>query len=149
MTIEIRKASPLDTTKLIDLAAALMDEVGDEPGSKGQVSRLFAEIERSDSDQVLVAKDDGKAVGMLLVHYRRAMGHGNWVAEVDDMYVTPEYRKHGVGALMLDEAEKLARKRDATALIVGVSTRNDNALGFYGHEGFVEVGRVLSKPLGD
>jgi GNAT superfamily N-acetyltransferase len=148
MTIEIRKASTLDTTKLIAMATALMDEIGGVPGSKGQVSRLFAEIEHSDCDQVLVAKDDGAHVGMLLIHYRRAMSHGNWVAEVDDMYVDPGYRHKGVGAMLLEEASRQARRRGAEALVAGVGSRNNKALSFYMHHGFHEVGFALQRELG-
>ena len=130
MAIEIRKASTLDTTKLIALATALMEELGGVAGSRGQVSRLFAEIEHSDSDQVLVAKEDSELVGMLLIHYRRAMSQGDWVAEVDDMYVVPSHRHHGVGTLLLDEAARLAKTRGATALVAGIGSRNEKAQAF-------------------
>ena len=149
MTIEIRKASTLDTTRMVALATALMDEVGDTPGSRTQVSRLFSEIEHSDSDEVLVAKEGGAVVGMLLIHYRRAMSHGSWVAEVDDMYVTPERRGHGVGKMLIEEAVRQAKRREASHLVAGVGARNENALAFYEDHGFEEVGRVLSRPLED
>jgi len=149
MAIEIRKASTLDTTKLIALATSLMDEVGDQPGSKGQVSRLFAEIERSDCDQVLVAKDDGDIIAMLLIHYRRAMSHGTWIAEVDDMYVVPGRRHEGLGSMLLDEAARLAGQRGAEALSVGVGKDNETALEFYAAHGFDDVGRVLHRHLAD
>lgn len=148
MAIEIRKASTLDTTKLIGMATALMGEIGGVPGSQGQVSRLFAEIERSDCDQVLVAKDDGAQIGMLLIHYRRAMSRGNWVAEVDDMFVEPSYRHKGVGAMMLEEAARQAKHRGAEALVAGVGSRNQKALSFYMHHGFHEVGFALQRELG-
>lgn len=147
MAIEIRKASTLDTTKLIAMATALMDEIGGVAGSKGQVSRVFAEIEHSDCDQVLVAKDDGVHIGMLLIHYRRAMSHGSWVAEVDDMYVEPAYRHKGVGAMLLEEATRQAGRRHATALVAGVGSRNNKALSFYMHHGFHEVGFALQRDL--
>lgn len=147
MSIEIRKASTLDTTKLVALAAALMDEIGDTPGSQAQISRLFSEIEHSDSDEVLVAKDDGALVGMLLVHYRRAMSRGSWIAEVDDMYVKPDYRGQGVGRMLLDSAARAAQHRDATALVAGVGETNDKACDFYLAHGFSETGRVLARRL--
>lgn len=149
MSVEIRKASTLDTTRLVGLAAALMDEIGDAPASQAQVSMLFSEIEVSESDEVLVAKDAGKLVGMLLVHYRRAMSHGSWVAEVDDMYVLPEYRCQGIGTMLLEQAARVARQRRARVLVAGVGARNEKALGFYRDHGFVETGRVLSRPLED
>ena len=147
MTIEIRKASTLDTNKMIALATALMEEIGGIPGSRSQVSRLFAEIERSDADQVLVAKEDGVLVGMLLVHYRRAMSHGNWIAEVDDMYVEPSHRHRGLATMLLDEAAKLAKARGAAALKAGIGTANKDALEFYERHGFVRQGFVVSRSL--
>lgn len=149
MSIEIRKASTLDTTKLIALAEALMKEVGGRPGSKSQVSRLFSEIEGSDCDEVLVAKKDGDVVGMLLIHYRRAMSHGNWIAEVDDMYVRPEHREKGVGTMLLENAARLAKMHQAEAMVAGVGARNERAAHFYRDHGFDDVGLVLSRDLLD
>ncbi len=54
--------------------------------------------------------------------------------QIDMLYVHPAAAGHGIGAMLFDAVEKLARSRGASRLTVDAS---DNASGFFQHRGFV------------
>jgi GNAT superfamily N-acetyltransferase len=65
-------------------------------------------------------------------------------AELEDLFVDPDWMRHGVGTALIDDAAAIARTHGATRIEV---TGNDHARAFYDAVGFVAVGMVAT-PLG-
>ncbi len=67
---------------------------------------------RSQGGDVLVADEDGEVVGVcqviLFQHFQHA---GGWCCELESVHVRDDRRSHGIGAMMLEAAEMLARER--------------------------------------
>jgi GNAT superfamily N-acetyltransferase len=98
----------------------------DEPGATPSAA---------DVSVVLVARDDGAAIGCGVL---RALGDG--VAEVKRMYVAPAARGNGVAKRVLAALEDAARERGWTTLRLETGPRQPEAIGLYTGAGYREIG---------
>jgi GNAT superfamily N-acetyltransferase len=96
--------------------------------------RLDAEEVADGRGAFLVAYTDGRAVGCGAVR-RNEPG----VAEIKRMYVAPEARGRGVGRLILDELEAVARQLSVRRLVLETGPRQPEALALYRRAGYVEI----------
>jgi ribosomal-protein-alanine N-acetyltransferase len=62
-------------------------------------------------------------------------------AEILTLGVSPDARRSGIAAALLQEAARLARHAGAAKLLLEVSARNAPALALYRRAGFAQVGR--------
>jgi ribosomal protein S18 acetylase RimI-like enzyme len=68
-------------------------------------------------------------------------------AFVSDLIVLERFRRQGLGARLLEEAESIARAQGATTLRVGVLSRNLAARHLYARMGFAEYQLQLTKSI--
>lgn len=61
-------------------------------------------------------------------------------AEILTIAVAPEFRRHGVGSLLLDELIAVAREKGGEVIFLEVRSRDENARRFYEKHGFSNVG---------
>ena len=83
-------------------------------------------IEMIERDEVFVAEIDGKVVGLAVIFI------GDLEAELDGLFVEPQYWRRGIGAALVDVATHEARNRGRALLV----TANPSARGFYENCGF-------------
>jgi ribosomal protein S18 acetylase RimI-like enzyme len=62
------------------------------------------------------------------------------------MWTAPTHRRHGVGALLVNEVIAWARRRGFRELHLMVTSRNDSAIRFYEKLGFTRTGRTEPYP---
>jgi ribosomal protein S18 acetylase RimI-like enzyme len=84
-----------------------------------------------------VARDEGRPRGAILLQ-RRGLASSPYVKSI---VVDPEHRSRGVGAALLDFAEKLFRE-ESRHLFLCVSSFNGRALSFYERQGYSKVGEL-------
>jgi len=90
----------------------------------------------SDSAGVLVADRDGAVIGAAVVFFHAA----HRIARLYSISVAPEARGEGVGDALLVAAERLARRRHATAMRLEVRTDNAPAQRLYERHGYACFG---------
>ena len=66
---------------------------------------------------------------------------GDW--ELKRIYLLPGWQGGGNGAALMQKALNIARKRQATRLILAVYEVNDHAIAFYQRQGFTEIGETV------
>lgn len=66
---------------------------------------------------------------------------------IDNLYVSPSYRRSGVGTALTRAAEEWARSRGGRWLELGVYEFNEGARAFYEELGYATVTRKLYKPF--
>ena len=78
-----------------------------------------------------VAEDNGKIIGTILAGHdgRRGIFHH---------VVAPEYRKQGIGKMLVNSAAEALRKEDIHKVLLVVFTHNENGNQFWEHMGFTE-----------
>jgi len=84
---------------------------------------------------VMVAEADGRLVGCVLA---TPDGRNLYLGR---LAVHPDFRRHGVGGLLLAEAERHARAIGAAALTLGVRIALPENFRYFAHHGFREVER--------
>ena len=96
----------------------------------------------------LLAEVEGAPAGLCFVEMRRRTCMRNIPsAYVDDMYVTPAFRRQGVATALFREAEKQAREKGAVRLDLMVWNFNREALAFYESLGMKPQRYILELPL--
>jgi GNAT superfamily N-acetyltransferase len=96
-----------------------------------------------------VADGDGRLCGYLLAVFMFSLEHGGLMAEIDEIFVSPERRSTGVGALLLATAERDLAERGLVRLQLQLGIDNHRARHFYERHGFFRRAgyELLDKPL--
>ena len=96
----------------------------------------------------LLAEIDGAAAGLCFVEMRKRTCMRNIPsAYVDDMYVSPAFRRRGVATALFRHAEALAKEKGAVRLDLMVWGFNREALSFYESLGMRPQRYILELPL--
>jgi GNAT superfamily N-acetyltransferase len=81
--------------------------------------------------EVVIGEVDGKASGFALFFHNFSTFEGKAGIHLEDLYVRPEARGHGLGAALLRHLAALAVERGCARLEWNVLDWNEPALGFY------------------
>ncbi|HEX6052190.1 MAG TPA: GNAT family N-acetyltransferase [Gemmatimonadaceae bacterium] len=114
------------------------------------VAQMFERC-RSWAGTMLVAESSGVIAGIVVVYTRVPFEEfddppGEF-ALVSDLVVRSRFRRSGIGAALLAEAEHYAREAGATELRIGVLSENRAAHDLYVRAGFAPYLVTLAKPL--
>lgn len=85
-----------------------------------------------------IAWSDDIAVGYLLAVYVFSLEHLGLTAEIDELFVLPEYRSSGIGEALLNTAESGFILAGCTNVSLQLSRDNNRARGFYRRHGYTE-----------
>lgn len=136
--MNIRAYKPADLDPVVELwfdtwHATFPDLHHHEP--KAEWRRRF-ETEIAVEEQVYVAEVDGQMAGFLAVKDRGG-GHGY----VHQIFVSPEFQRHGVGSALMQLAKRLA----PAGLRLHTLQRNTQAAAFYERHGFSVVSTGMGR----
>jgi GNAT superfamily N-acetyltransferase len=147
--IRIVQAGPSDRSTVLDLVRRLLRELEDDPAEFRGIERpkMLRDLERiGDRFTVFLARDaSGQAVGVTTVMEAFAIYAGGDYGIIDEMYVTPEHRSRGVGALLIEAVKDLGRLRDWLRIDVTAPPegRWSRTVRFYEGQGFSFTGPKL------
>jgi len=142
--VEIRAAGAADVDALADLATRFFDEEGFDLPAGGLRPRVEQYV-RSDGHAIFAAHRGDRAVGFATITTGFGLEYG-WVAEMEDLYVVPEERRHGIARAMVERAAAWAADRGCSAVLVTVTPEGERAHGlsaFYARLAFDDRGRRL------
>jgi ribosomal protein S18 acetylase RimI-like enzyme len=95
-----------------------------------------------------VAEGEGRLCGYLLAVFMFSLEHGGLMAEIDELFVSPEMRSAGVGTLLVAAAERDLAGRGLVRLQLQLAADNERARLFYERLGFLpRAYELLDKPL--
>jgi GNAT superfamily N-acetyltransferase len=124
----------------VDALSRLCAQLG-YPADAATVSGRFAAIEDDPQHGVLVAEgDDGRVIGWIHVMPRTTLLASD-VAELGGLVVDDSEREKGVGAALIEHAERWAREKGYRELVVRSDVRRDQAHTFYPALGFASAKR--------
>jgi GNAT superfamily N-acetyltransferase len=145
--VHIRLARPGDWPAV----AALLVELGRgvaEGTAEDSVHQLqFAGHLRKIDNVTLVAEMAEEVVGAVDMEYHQRLGDHRPQARVNDLIVTGRVRGGGVGRLLLERAEVLARKRGCFRMALVTAAWRERTIAFYEREGWQNYGEWFVKPL--
>lgn len=147
-----RKGTMLDVaavTKIYDGARKIMKESGIPQWQEGVPGResFITDVQNG---VAYVVEDEGRVVGtvQIIEHepYYDVITNGKWSTEnalvAHRVAVSNECRKHGVGSMLIAEAEKIAVQRGNQALRLDTHEKNFRMRGMLEKNGFKAVGIV-------
>jgi GNAT superfamily N-acetyltransferase len=85
---------------------------------------------------IWVAYDGDELVGYLIAVFVLSFEYQGLVAEIDELFVLPQVRRHGVGAALLDAAEVSVAAAGCTCVQLQLGTGNRHARAFYHRQGY-------------
>jgi ribosomal protein S18 acetylase RimI-like enzyme len=121
-----------------DAVARLLHEFNSEFGSPSPGADVLAARLR-----VLLARDETFAilagippVAVALVTLRPNVWYAGRVALLDELYVVPDLRGHGIGSAVVDELVAMSRARGVDLIEINVDEGDVDAQRFYERHGF-------------
>jgi ribosomal protein S18 acetylase RimI-like enzyme len=105
----------------------------DEPRDRHTMLQL---IEQPQLGAAWLINVDGKTVGYALVTFCYSIEFGGRFALLDELYVAPESRRHGIGAEAVKLIEEILQPQKIAALRLEVEQTNSGAQRFYGRNNF-------------
>jgi GNAT superfamily N-acetyltransferase len=138
--IEIRKANEADFMGLAGLVAE--KDFGYPTDAELLRKRLIDLL--SSGDLILVAVYGIELVGMILLHQTRFL-HRPPDGRIVSLVVAEKFRSEGIGALLIEEAEKNFKFWECGRIEVSSGIKREAAHRFYLREGFSEAPRRFIK----
>ncbi len=132
--ISIRLASVTDLAALKEVyRRASMSNEGDRP-----LDELHPELLEWPGDGALegrtrIAVADGRPVGFATLSFAKG------VADLEDMFVDPDWMRQGVGRALVEDIAAIARREGWSFIHVDA---NPHAIAFYTSVGFIALGEV-------
>lgn len=141
--MHIDKAVPADIPALSELLSVLFTQEAEfTPDPEAQAKGLGRIIGNPEVGAVLVAREDGRVVGMVNLLFTISTALGERVALLEDMVVSPRIRGAGVGSQLLAQAISFACAQGCRRITLLTDRANESAQRFYGKQGFVVSGMV-------
>lgn len=150
----VREAGAGDVAAVAAAVENLLVELG---GRKPDRAEMEAEVQALLDDpqggSVLLAEADGEIVGVLTASWQRAIHVPGIYATIQDLWVDPQWRSHGVGAELVEAIASQARARGTGRLEVGLPRETFAAIAstqsFYERNGFEYLGPRMRRLLDD
>lgn len=159
--IHIRTANTQDAQHIAEMTVALTREISAQLGVQHfdlnvEKTRTLCQTLLDEGRYVaLLAQVDGEHVGFVGISEGRALYAEGALATMQEFFVTPAFRTHGVGAALIEAAMALAQQRGWQRMEVCTPPLPEfnRSLAFYEQNGFEITGgrklkRIASMPPG-
>jgi ribosomal protein S18 acetylase RimI-like enzyme len=146
--IKARDATTRDVARIHSLVRELSETVGDEPPTEEGVRARLEELLDEPGARVLVAENEAGIVGGVSFWIKPDLAHGDTVVEVPMLVVAEDYRRTGVGRLLMEEVRNVASENGASQIELVATKSNVTAREFYRSLGFVEADVVSLEFVG-
>ena len=146
----VRPAAPGDIPQLLALVRRYWDYEHIEGFDALRVELLLQQLlSEPRLGAACVAEAEGRLTGYLIAVTVMSLEHGGLMAEIDELFVVPEARAHGVGTRLLDAAEAVLAARGCVRLQLQLAVANAAAREFYERRGYRarDGYRLLDKAL--
>ncbi len=148
---EIRAANDADRDAVCTLMLAQFREHHIDLGP-GEITRAIdGVLRRPTRGRLLVATFAERCVGFAALSFLWSFEHGGRAAWLEELYVEPSCRGHGIGQALLRAAYSVAAAGGAAALDLEVDAAHQRVERLYAREGFVRLDRTRwarALPLG-
>lgn len=103
--------------------------------------RQVEKVYLTEGSHFWVVEREGRLIGMTAVHRM-----GPEMAELKRMRVASDWRRKGIGQLLLEVAEEFCRRQGYTRIVLDTTDRQEAARRLYERNGYVRTGE---RPLGE
>jgi len=145
----IWRARPHDASTVAALVVAFRDHLGfDRPSDDAVLASVERLVEDPATDYLLGAPEEGApAAGLVQLRYRWSVWRDAEDCELEDLFVSPDARRSGLGRALVAAAIDRARERGCGRIALDTAERNEAAVALYRSFGFsddaYEGGRAM------
>jgi GNAT superfamily N-acetyltransferase len=138
MTIRHEPASAKDLPQMVELLGNLFEQEAEfTPNAAKQETALKMILADPKIGRLYVAKEGSKVVAMASLLFTVSTAEGGKAALFEDLVVSPEHRKQGIGAKLLEYVIGQARAEGVLRLTLLTDMQNEQAQVLYRRLGFV------------
>jgi GNAT superfamily N-acetyltransferase len=134
--ITIDPASPTDREHIIRLLAAQLAEHEIELSAEKLARAVDGFFEEPRRGKILVARHESGVVGVAVLSYHWTLEIGGQSCCLDELYVQPEFREHGIGTRILRKAIEIVAADGCITMDLEVEASHERAANLYRREGF-------------
>jgi ribosomal protein S18 acetylase RimI-like enzyme len=148
-TAHIWRAQPHDASAVAGLLVAFRNHLGfDEPSDDAVLASVERLVEDPATDYLLGAPEEGApAAGLVQLRYRWSVWRDAEDCELEDLFVSPDARRGGLGRALVAAAIDRVRERGCGRIALDTAERNEAAVALYRSFGFsdeaYEGGRAM------
>jgi GNAT superfamily N-acetyltransferase len=135
----VRQASADDAAVLARLLWDFNTEFETEVDDVEVLEARFARILGLPQIVAVLAEDGADAVGFALMSLRPAIWFDGPASQLEELYVVPALRSHGIGTLVLDLCKRLAREQGSPEMHINVDEVDVDTRRFYERHGYVNI----------
>ena len=124
--VVVRQAEAMEFERVGNLVHALLAELFPDGGYKRDRFVETARTLLAGNEGVwsfLATTHDDRDVGVVTINQCAAISSGGGFGEISELYVVPDYRSKGVGALLIDATVGFCRERGWRSIEVGAPSR--------------------------
>lgn len=140
--MNIRSAKSEDTQAICDL----LKQMG-YPQPLALIQEKFEILHNDSNSQILIAEEKGKICGFLSLYFIPQIALQGDFAKICYLCVDEKMRSKGVGHLLVQEAERIAKQRGCDRMELHSGIQRPLAHQFYLREGYVEAPKYFRKAL--
>lgn len=130
--LEIRAATASDAETILSFVRALAEYARQPEAVQVDAATLRAQLEAPHPPfECLLAELDGTTVGFALFFHNYSTWRGKRGVWLEDLFVLPSARRHGVGAALFRRVARIAHERDCARFEWAVLDWNETAIRFY------------------
>ena len=129
--LEILEATTADLAPILQLLHTQLQEHGIVLTSQALERATRGLIEDHSLGRILAARLDGELVGVAVISFLWTLEHGGPAAWLDEVYVEPARRGHGIGKQLIEAAMQVARDNGCIALDLEVDAGHEAAERLY------------------
>jgi GNAT superfamily N-acetyltransferase len=139
MEIEVRLAEKRD----LEIIHGILEEI--QPGNIEIRARRLSEALDSRYSTYLVAVSEGKVIGFLNLWHLPDVVDGGYLGIVLDVYVSAQYRRHGVGEMLLSSGLEVGKKYNVNKYYGWMNPFNTAAIALLKKFGFATESLMLER----
>jgi len=136
MQFEIRPAGPHDIGAIQYLLSLQFGEHANTLKSDAIARAVEGLVAKPQYGTILLASKGAVSVGIATLSFTWTLEHGGLSAWLDELYVIPQEREHGVGTLLAEAAIAEARRNCCMAIDLEVEAGHERAEKLYQRLGF-------------
>lgn len=138
VTIDV--PTPDEVERLVELFVADMRDLGIKP-SRDDMRAITRQMFDDDRQHLRTARADGRIVGVLLASEFASIKFAGRALWIEELYVTPEYRRAGIGRLLVDDFLYWAHQNGFVGVDLEAYRMNTAASVLYRSIGFRRLAR--------
>ena len=110
-------------------------------------SKIYKEQQNSFNYYCLLCELNDQVIGLLNMRFEGQLHHAEYIAEIMEFVILPDYRGEGIGKEMFAKACEIAKINGCTRLELSSNQRRKNAHRFYLRKGLENTSYKFSQSL--